>query len=84
MPLRHGAADQFGEHVVLAVEVEVERAAGNPGRREDVSHGEIAEVMLGEQAGRRGQDGLAQVRPAFAAGRRAAPLRPAGALTGTR
>ena len=61
MALGDGAADQLGEDVVLAVEVEVKGAPGNFGRGEDVGDREVAEAVIGEQAGRGGQDGLAQV-----------------------
>src|SRR5216110_415562 len=56
-----GAPDEFGQDVVLAVEVEVEAAAGNAGPGEDVADGEVAELAVGEQPGGGGQDGLAQV-----------------------
>jgi hypothetical protein len=43
------AADQLGEHVVLALEVEVEAAPGDLGRREDVGNGDLVEAVLGEE-----------------------------------
>jgi hypothetical protein len=72
-----GAPDEFGQHVVLAVEVEVEAAAGDAGRGEDVADGEVAELTVGEQRGGSGQDGLAQVG-GVAAARGPAPVRPGG------
>jgi hypothetical protein len=72
-----GAPDEFGQDVVLAVEVEVEAAAGDTGRGEDVADGEVAELTVGEQRGGGGQDGLAQVR-GVAAARGPAPVRPGG------
>ena len=68
-----GAPDEFGQDVVLAVEVEVETAAGDPGRGEDVADGEVAELPVGEQPGGGGQDGLPQVRGVAAGG--PAPVR---------
>jgi len=56
-----GTPDEFGQDVLLAVEVEVEAAAGDPGRGEDVADGQLAERAIGEQPGGGGQDGLAQV-----------------------
>src|SRR6185437_14654460 len=70
-----GAPDEFGQDVVLAVEVEVEAAAGDAGHGEDVADGEVAELTVGEQRGGGGQDGLAQVG-GVAAARGPAPVRP--------
>ena len=79
MTLGHRPADELGQDGVLAVEVEVEAAAGDPGRGEDVADREIAEVAIGEQDGGGGQDRLAQV---IAARGRAAALLAAGGLPG--
>src|SRR4051794_371354 len=62
----HGAPDELGQDVVLAVEVEVEAAAGDAGRGQDVADGQVAERLRGEQPGGGGQDGLAQVGGAVA------------------
>jgi len=62
-----GTPDEFGQDVMLAVEVEVEAAAGDAGRDEDIADGEGAERAIGEQPGGDGQDGLAQVRSVAAA-----------------
>ena len=76
-----GAPDEFGQDVVLAVEVEVEAAAGDAGLGEDVADGEVAELAVGEQPGRGGQDRLPQVR-GVAAVRGPASVRAAGGRAG--
>jgi S-adenosylmethionine-dependent methyltransferase len=51
--------DQFTEYGVLAVEVEVEAAAGDSGRVQDVIDRQAGEGAVGEQPGGGVQDGLA-------------------------
>ncbi len=84
MAVGHGAADQLAEDGVLAVEVEIEAAAGDASGGEDVADRQIAEVAVGEQAGGRGQDGLAQVQGVAAGRGGASALLPAGRVPGTR
>ena len=57
--------DEFGQHGLLAIEVEVERATGDSCGAQDVADRQVGKGMLGEQTGGRGQDGLAQVDGGF-------------------
>ena len=62
MALRHRTADKFDEHLVLAVEIEVERAARDAGDGQDLRDGKVAELTAGQQRGRGGKDGFAQLQ----------------------
>src|SRR6202042_454757 len=64
MALGHRPHDQLGQHVVLAVEVEVEGASRYPGRAQDVSDGEVAERLIRQETGGRRKYPFAQVRAA--------------------
>jgi hypothetical protein len=48
--------DELGQHVMFAVEIEVEAAPGHPGGGQDFTHGQVGERPLGQQALRGGQD----------------------------
>ena len=82
VPLGDGALDQLGEDGLLAVEVEVERAAGDAGGGEDLADGQVGERPLGQQPGGRVQDGLAQLRSGVPGGCGSAAELAAGGLAG--